>query len=86
MKRLIVAIALITPTAVVLAQDNVPDVEAHQYHYGDVIDIDKVISQNVVVQSADDQRLETVKLVYRDHAGKEHGLYYKRFADSQQDN
>jgi len=48
MKKLIVAIALVTPAAFAVAQDKVPDAEAHQYRYGDVIDVDKVISQVVL--------------------------------------
>jgi len=85
MNKLIVAIALVTPAEFAVAQDKVPDAEARQYRYGDVIDVDKVISQDVVAQSDDVQRLETVKLVYRDHAGIEHNLYYKRIAETHQD-
>lgn len=85
MKKFIVALALVTPAAFAVAQDNNPDAHAHQYRYGDVIDVDKVISQDVVVQSETSQALETVKLVYRDHAGVQHDLYYKRFAETHQD-
>ncbi len=84
-KKLIVAIALVTPAAFAVAQDNTPSSDAHQYRYGDVIDVEKVISQDVVVQSETSQALETVKLVYRDHAGVEHDLYYKRVAETHQD-
>lgn len=88
MKSLIVAIALVlaTPVAFAAVQDVSSEAEAHLYRYGDVIDVDKVISQEVVVQSDGVQKLETVKLVYRDHAGLERNLFYKRFAETQSDN
>ncbi|MDM3887790.1 DUF2790 domain-containing protein [Pseudomonas sp. BCRC 81390] len=85
MKKFIVALALVTPAAFAVAQDNNSDADAHQYQYGDVIDVDKVISQDVVVPSEPSQALETVKLVYRDHRGVEHDLYYKRVAETHQD-
>ncbi|AXA23466.1 hypothetical protein C1S65_04790 [Pseudomonas putida] len=85
MKKFIVALALMTPAAFAVAQSNNPDTDAHPYRYGDVIDVDKVVSQDVVVQSETSQALETVKLVYRDHAGVEHDLYYKRVAETHQD-
>ncbi|WHH50050.1 DUF2790 domain-containing protein [Pseudomonas sp. Ap32] len=85
MKKFIVALALVTPAAFAVAQDKNPDADAYQYRYGDVVDVDKVISQDVVVQSEPSQALETVKLVYRDHAGVEHDLYYKRVAETHQD-
>ncbi|MCO7630918.1 hypothetical protein NJF54_03640 [Pseudomonas guariconensis] len=42
MKKLIVAIALVTPAAFAVAQDNTPDSDAHQYRYGDVIESPRV--------------------------------------------
>ena len=37
MKTFVVALALVTPAAFAVAQDNHPDADAHQYRYGDVI-------------------------------------------------
>ena len=37
MKTFIVALALVTPAAFAVAQDDHPDADAHQYRYGDVI-------------------------------------------------
>ena len=85
MKNLISAIALLTPGAFAVAQDNPQEPRVRQYHYGDVIDVDKVISEDVT-QIDNTQGIETVRLVYRDHAGVNHELDYNRIAENHQNN
>lgn len=47
MKKLIIAIALLTPGAFAVAQDNPQEPRIRQNHYGDVIDVDKMILEDV---------------------------------------
>ncbi|HGM5580276.1 TPA: DUF2790 domain-containing protein [Pseudomonas putida] len=86
MKAIILALALAAPAAFAATQATASIQDTHAYSYGDQLDVDKVLEETVTDASSATGGLETVKLVYQDHAGAVHSFSYKRLALNGQDN
>ncbi|MFJ9990997.1 DUF2790 domain-containing protein [Pseudomonas putida] len=86
MKAIILALSLAAPAAFAAAEATASIQDVHAYSYGDQLDVAKVVEETVMDTSSATGGLETVKLVYQDHAGAVHSFYYKRLAETGQDN